>query len=69
MNYQDNLVRYKQLKDNLPNNILIQECVTRYEENLIMFNSTQESKYEIILKAIGKIIETFMNINFRSIIN
>ena len=64
MSYQDNLVRYKQLKDDLPNEILIQVCVTRYEVNLIMFNLTQESKYETILKAIGKILETFMGINF-----
>ena len=64
MNYQDNLVRYKQLKDNLPNENLIQVCVTRYEKNLIDFNSTQDSKYETILKAIGKILETYMNINF-----
>ena len=41
----------------------------RYEINLIKFKLTQDSKYEIILNAIGKIIETFMNINFRSIIN
>jgi hypothetical protein len=64
MNYQDNLVRYKQLKDNLPNENLIQVCVTRYEVNLLMFNLTQDSKYDIILKALDKILETFMNINF-----
>ena len=64
MNYQNNLVRYKQLKDNLPNENLIQVCVTRYEVNLLMFNLTQDSKYEIILKALGKILETYMNINF-----
>ena len=52
MDYQDNLIIYKQLKDNLPNNNLIQVCVTRYEVNLIMFNLTKENKYEIILKAL-----------------
>ena len=66
MEYQDNLVRYIQLKDSLPNNRLIQVCVTRYEINLIMFNLTKENKYEIILKALGKIIETFMNIEFHT---
>ena len=35
MSYQDNLVRYKQLKDDLPNENLIQVCVTRYEVNLL----------------------------------
>ena len=66
MEYQDNLIRYKQLKDSLPNNNLIQVCVTRYEVNLIMFNLTKESKYEIILKALDKIIETFLNIEFHT---
>ena len=61
INYQDNLVRYKQLKDSLPNNNLIQVCVTRYEINLIKFNLTKDNKYEIILKAIGKILKTFIN--------
>ena len=60
MDYQDNLIRYKQLKDSLPTNNLIQVCVTRYEVNLIMFNLTKENKYEIILKALDKIIETFL---------
>ena len=64
VSYQDNLVRYKQLKDDLPNERLIQGCVTRYEKNLIDFNSTQDSKYEIILNTIGNILETFMDINF-----
>ena len=60
MDYQNNLIRYKELKDSLPNNNLIQVCVTRYEVNLLMFNLTQDSKYEIILKALGKILETFL---------
>jgi hypothetical protein len=66
MEYQDNLIRYNQLKDSLPNNRLIQVCVTRYEVNLIMFNLTKENKYEIILKALGKIIETFINIEIHT---
>ena len=66
MDYQNNLNRYKQLKANLPTNKLIQVCVDRYEVNLIMFNLTKEVKYEIILKALGKIIETFLNIEFKS---
>ena len=66
MEYQNNLDRYKQLKANLSNNYLIQVCVDRYEVNLIMFNLTKQNKYEIILKALGKIIETFLNIEFKS---
>ena len=66
MSYDSNLIRYKELKNSLPDNKLIQVCVDRYEVNLIMFKLTEDSKYEIILNAIGKILDTFMNINFRS---
>ena len=68
MDYENNLNRYKQLKENLPNNYLIQVCVTRYEVNLIMFNLTKQDKYEIILKALGKILETFLNIEFKFLV-
>ena len=66
MSYDSNLIRFKELKASLPDNRLIQVCVDRYEINLIKFKLTECSKYEIILNALGKILDTFMNINFRS---
>ena len=66
MSYDSNLIRFKELKYSLPDNKLIQVCVDRYEVNLIMFKLTEQNKYEVILNALGKILDTFMNINFRS---
>ena len=40
MEYQQNLIRYKQLKDNLPDNNLVQVCVGRYEINLNKYIET-----------------------------
>ena len=66
MEYQERLNRYKQLKDNLPNNNLVQVCVDRYEINLTKYRETSEEKYILILNAIGNILDQFLDIEFSS---
>ena len=64
MEYQQNLIRYKQLKDNMPDNNLVQVCVGRYEINLNKYIETGQDKYLLIMKAIGNILEQFLDVEF-----
>ena len=62
----DKLQRYIQLRDNLSDNNLIRVCVARYEINLIKYELTKNEKYKLIMEAIGKILDTFLDIEFAS---
>ena len=62
----DRLARYIQLKENLPNNNLVQVCVARYEINMIKYLLNKEHKYLLILNAIEKILDQFLDIEFSS---
>ena len=64
----DKLIRYKDLLDRTepsnPSYNLIKICVSRYEINSIKYNINLETKYLIIMGAIEKILDQFIDIEF-----
>ena len=50
----------------MPGNNLVQVCVGRYEINLNKYIETGQDKYLLIMKAIGNILEQFLDVEFRS---
>ena len=64
----DKLIRYKDLLDRTepsnPSYNLIKICVCRYEINTIKYNINHETKYLIIMNAIEKILDQFIDIEF-----
>ena len=67
----DKLTMYRRLKDAIPSTAqyynLINICVSRYEINVLKYDITREDKYKLILHAIEKILDNFIDIDFPNI--
>lgn len=59
---------YKELRDSIEPGTefynLINVCVSRYEINLIKYNLDRDDRHKLILNAIEKILDNFINIRF-----
>lgn len=59
--YENQLNQYKEIFQS-GQNILANVCVARYEINLIKYKLTRDNQYILILNAIEKILNTFIDL-------
>ena len=58
----DRLSRYKQMRDEFPEEELLKECIARYEINIIKYDISNDSKYLAILNVLGNLMDQFYEI-------
>lgn len=59
--YENQLNQYKEIFQS-GQNILANVCVARYEINLIKYKLTRDNQYILVLNAIEKILNTFIDL-------
>ena len=61
----DRLTRYRQMKEEFPDDNLVQVCVAKYEIYTIKYALTNDPKYLQTLEIYEKLLDCFMNIEIK----